>query len=73
MTVRLVLATRNAHKLREFERLLPGIELVPLPDGVVLWTRLAPQPLTGGGMPMVPVTVQWELASDAASGPARRQ
>ena len=38
----------------------------PLPDGIVLWTRLAPQPLTGGGMPMVPVTVQWELAADAA-------
>ena len=38
----------------------------PLPDGIVLWTRLAPQPLDGGGMPMVPVTVQWELAADAA-------
>jgi alkaline phosphatase D len=38
----------------------------PLPDGIVLWTRLAPQPLTGGGMPMVPVNVQWELASDSA-------
>ena len=38
----------------------------PLPEGIVLWTRLAPQPLTGGGMPMVPVTVQWELAADAA-------
>jgi XTP/dITP diphosphohydrolase len=34
--VRLVLATRNAHKLREFERLLPGIEIVPVPDGVEL-------------------------------------
>ena len=32
----LVLATRNAHKLREFERLLPEIEVVPLPDGVDL-------------------------------------
>jgi XTP/dITP diphosphohydrolase len=32
--VRLQLATRNAHKLREFERLLPGIPLDPLPDGV---------------------------------------
>jgi XTP/dITP diphosphohydrolase len=32
--VRLVLATRNAHKLREFERLLPGIALDPLPDDV---------------------------------------
>jgi alkaline phosphatase D len=38
----------------------------PLPDGIVLWTRLAPQPVTGGGMPMVPVNVQWELASDTA-------
>jgi XTP/dITP diphosphohydrolase len=32
--VRLLLATRNAHKLREFERLLPGVGLDPLPDGV---------------------------------------
>ena len=32
----LVLATRNAHKLREFGRLLPGIGLVVLPDGVEL-------------------------------------
>ena len=38
----LVLATRNAHKVREFERLLPGIELIPLPDGVEL------PPETGG-------------------------
>ena len=36
MAVRLVLATRNAHKLREFERLLPGVELEPLPDDVEL-------------------------------------
>ncbi|MBA2644054.1 MAG: non-canonical purine NTP pyrophosphatase [Solirubrobacterales bacterium] len=33
---RLVVATRNAHKLREFERLLPGIELEALPDDVAL-------------------------------------
>jgi XTP/dITP diphosphohydrolase len=32
--MRLVVATRNAHKLREFERLLPGVRLDPLPDGV---------------------------------------
>jgi XTP/dITP diphosphohydrolase len=32
--VRLLLATRNAHKLREFERLLPVVGLDPLPDGV---------------------------------------
>jgi XTP/dITP diphosphohydrolase len=30
--VRLVLATRNAHKLREFERLLPGVTIAPLPE-----------------------------------------
>ena len=32
----LVLATRNAHKLREFERLLPGVGLVALPAHVKL-------------------------------------
>jgi XTP/dITP diphosphohydrolase len=34
--VKLVLATRNPHKLREFARLLPGLELVGLPDDVTL-------------------------------------
>ena len=33
---RLVLATRNAHKLREFGRLLPDVALEPLPDDVEL-------------------------------------
>ncbi|MEO3816842.1 alkaline phosphatase D family protein [Plantactinospora sp. B24E8] len=37
----------------------------PLPDGVVLWTRLAPQPLAGGGMPDRPVRVRWEVAEDS--------
>src|SRR5688572_14932370 len=37
----------------------------PVPDGVVLWTRLAPAPLEGGGMPLVPVPVQWEVGRDA--------
>ncbi len=32
--MRLLLATRNAHKLREFERLLPDLALDPLPDHV---------------------------------------
>jgi len=36
----------------------------PLPDGVVLWTRLAPRPLEGGGMPMATVPVGWEVARD---------
>src|SRR6267378_2184078 len=37
----------------------------PLPDGVVLWTRLAPKPLDGGGMPEASVDVGWEIARDA--------
>ncbi|MDQ3738697.1 MAG: alkaline phosphatase D family protein [Actinomycetota bacterium] len=36
----------------------------PLPDRVVLWTRLAPQPLDGGGMPDVEVPVRWQVADD---------
>ncbi|MEU9392688.1 alkaline phosphatase D family protein [Streptomyces sp. NPDC048324] len=36
----------------------------PLPDGIVLWTRLAPDPLNGGGMPDEAVPVQWEIAED---------
>jgi alkaline phosphatase D len=36
----------------------------PLPNGVVLWTRLAPDPLNGGGMPNVPVAVSWVIADD---------
>jgi alkaline phosphatase D len=39
----------------------------PLPDSVVLWTRLAPQPLAaGGGMPAANVEVTWEIARDEA-------
>ena len=37
----------------------------PRPDGVVLWTRLAPDPLRGGGMPNQNVAVRWEVASDS--------
>jgi alkaline phosphatase D len=36
----------------------------PAPDGFVLWTRLAPDPLHGGGMPGRPVKVGWEVAAD---------
>jgi alkaline phosphatase D len=38
----------------------------PQPDGFVIWTRLAPEPLElGHGMPAAPVEVQWEVASDS--------
>ncbi|ONM48122.1 alkaline phosphatase D family protein [Nocardia donostiensis] len=39
----------------------------PTPDGVVLWTRLAPDPFAPdglGGMAMDPVTVDYEIAHD---------
>ena len=36
----------------------------PAPDGVVLWTRLAPDPGAGGGMPVRAVSVGWEVAAD---------
>ncbi|WP_033434582.1 alkaline phosphatase D family protein [Saccharothrix syringae] len=39
----------------------------PLPDGAVLWTRLAPTPLNAdghGGMPDQDVAVDWEVATD---------
>ncbi len=38
----------------------------PAPDGFVIWTRLAPQPLKGGGMDPVPVEVSWQVAEDEA-------
>lgn len=43
----------------------------PAPDGFVLWTRLAPEPQSfdpaaPGGMTGGPVTVSYEIASDAA-------
>ena len=38
----------------------------PLPDGVVLWTRLSLDPLNGGGMPRTPVEVHWAVARDDA-------
>ncbi len=40
----------------------------PQADGIVLWTRLAPDPLNGGGMPAAAVDVAWEIAADAAFG-----
>ena len=36
----------------------------PTPDGVVLWTRLAIDPLNGGGMPRQPIELRWEVATD---------
>jgi len=36
----------------------------PSPDGFVIWTRLSPDPLEGGGMPQEIVEVSWMIADD---------
>jgi alkaline phosphatase D len=36
----------------------------PTHDSVVLWTRLANDPLNGGGMPQIPIEVRWKIATD---------
>ena len=36
----------------------------PDEHGFVIWTRLAPKPFEGGGMPLNAVAVQWEVAED---------
>ena len=36
----------------------------PRADSTVLWTRLAPEPLAGGGMPDASVELSWEVARD---------
>jgi alkaline phosphatase D len=38
----------------------------PASDGVVLWTRLAPKPIEGGGMLPEPVEVSWQICDDEA-------
>lgn len=38
----------------------------PRPDSVILWTRLAPEPLQGGGMPVGTTQVRYRVCSDEA-------
>lgn len=45
----------------------------PLPDSVVLWTRIAPEPLkANGGMPDRSVAVQWKLGRSTKNGKVHR-
>lgn len=56
---------RAAPKLSGYPFTLGVASGDPEADSVVLWTRLAPRPLElGGGMPMDPIQVRWELAAD---------
>ncbi|PZP84585.1 MAG: alkaline phosphatase, partial [Stenotrophomonas maltophilia] len=46
----------------------------PSADGMVLWTRLATEPLVfGGGMPTRPMVVEWQLAADEGMRKVVRQ
>ena len=36
----------------------------PLPDGVVIWTRLAPDPFSTDALPHEPIEVEWQVAED---------
>ena len=62
-------AARRAKTLRGYPFTLGVASGDPLPNSVVLWTRLAPEPLAPdgfGGMPPEPVKVRWQIAEDAA-------
>jgi len=37
----------------------------PLPDGIVLWTRLVGDPLDAASLPARPIPVEWQVAADA--------
>ncbi len=57
--------TRTASRFPAYPFTLGVASGDPLPDGMVLWTRLAPLPReSGGGMPREPVKVDWQLAED---------
>ncbi len=38
----------------------------PLPDSIVLWTRIMPDPFNAAMLPPTPLAVRWELAEDEA-------
>jgi alkaline phosphatase D len=60
-------ATPSAAKIANYPFTLGVASGEPTQTAVVLWTRLAPKPLQpGGGMPMAPAIVWWEIAEDDA-------
>ncbi len=61
--MQLLLATRNAHKLREFERLLPGIQIDILPDS-------APTPEETGDTYAENALIKARSAAQATGQPA---
>lgn len=61
------ISTLGAKPLSDYPFTLGVASGDPLPNSVVLWTRLAPAPLAPdglGGMPARPVKVRWQVAED---------
>jgi len=61
----LPLAARPRPKFSGYPFTLGVASGSPWDTGVVLWTRLAPDPLNGGGVGKEAIEVQWEIARDA--------
>ncbi|NUS79444.1 MAG: alkaline phosphatase [Streptomyces sp.] len=58
-------AEHDAKRITDFPFTLGVASGDPLPDSVVLWTRLAPAPYQpDGGLPAERVDVDWEIAED---------
>ena len=55
-----------APKFKQYPFSLGVMSGDPAPDGFVLWTRLAPDPLNGGGMDATAFDVEWTVAEDEA-------
>lgn len=66
-------AVKKNPKLADYPFQLGVASGEPIPDGAVLWTRLAPKPLEGGGMPFDPVEVAWQVAEDETFAKVVRQ
>lgn len=56
----------GAPKFKSYPYTLGVMSGDPTPDGFVIWTRLAPDPLNDGGMPPEAVSVDWIVAEDEA-------
>jgi alkaline phosphatase D len=57
-------AARRRVTLKDYPFKLGVASGDPSSDGFVLWTRLAPEPWEGGGMPQENVEVAWQVAHD---------
>src|SRR5918996_761642 len=66
-------AAGQAPRFRSYPFALGVASGDPLPDGVALWTRIAPDPVAPDGLggvprPHQPIPVRWEVATDGTFG-----